>query len=196
VIEIEAFGEKIKVKDWHERLADAKKWIKVSDEEKRILSMSEEESHEYFKKSIAETEANFWGSEERLAYYRSHGLTDCSDYPGGDAAFERDVLAGNQREERHPFTFILKREDEYIYKCIEDGRFKIDWDFRHHFHMHPKLILIVENTYEKIYFGMFHRPPEYEKSILSPDSDWYNDKPSVCEVYCPYPTFPSSEDDE
>ena len=196
MIEIEAFGEKIKVKDWHERLADAKKWIKVSDEEKRILSMSEEELDVHHKKVVAEIEANFFGSEERLAYYRSHGLTDCSDYPGGDSAFVRDVLAGDQREEHRLFTFDLKREDAYIYKCIEDGRFKIDWDFRHHFHMHPKLILIVENTYEKIYFGMYQRSPEYEKSILSLDSDWYNDKPSVCEVYCPYPTFPSSEDDE
>lgn len=35
------YSEKIKIKDWHERLEDAKKWIKVSDEEKRILSMSE-----------------------------------------------------------------------------------------------------------------------------------------------------------
>ena len=196
MIEIEMYGEKIKIKDWHERLADAKKKVTPSDGIRKILNMSPEELDEYHKKSVAEVESNFFGSEERLAYYRSHGLSDCSDYPGGDAAFERDVLAGNQREERHPFTFILKREDEYIYKCIEDGRFKIDWDFRHHFHMHPKLILIVEHTYEKIYFGMYQRSPEYEKSILSPDSDWYNDKPSVCEVYCPYPTFPSSADDE
>ena len=196
MIEIEAFGETTHLKDWHERLANARKRIKVSDNQKRILAMSDEELDAHHKKVVAKIEANFLGSEERLAYYRSHGLTDCSDYPGGDAAFERDVLAGNQREERHPFTFDMKREDTYIYKCIEDGRFKIDWDFRRHFYMHPKLILIVENTYEKIYFGMFHRPPEYEKSILSPDSDWYNDKPSVCEVYCPYPTFPSSADDE
>ena len=61
------------------------------------VSCSPEELDEYHKKSVAEIEANFWGSEERLAYYRSHGLTDCSDYPGGDAAFERDVLAGDQR---------------------------------------------------------------------------------------------------
>ena len=196
MIEIEAFGEKIKIKDWHERLADAKKWIKVSDNQKRILAMSEEELDIHHKKVVAEVEANFFGSEERLAYYRSHGLTDCSDYPGGDSAFEKDVLAGDQREEHRLFTFDMKREDTYIYKCIEDGRFKIDWDFRRHFYMHPKLILLVENTYEKIYLCMNHRSPEYEKSILSPDSDWYNDKPSACEVYCPYPTFPSSADDE
>lgn len=174
MIKVTKFGETTYLKDWHERLADARKRIKVSNEERRILSMSDEELDEYHKKSVAEIEANFWGSEKRLAYYRSHGLTDCSDYPGGDAAFERDVLAGDQREERHPFTFALKREDAYIYKCIEDGRFEIDWDFRSHFYMHPKLILIVEHTYARVYMCMNYRSPEYEKSILSPDSDWYH----------------------
>lgn len=193
MIEIEAFGEKIKIKDWHERLADARKWIKVSDNQKRILSMSEEESHEYFKKSIAETDANFWGSEKRLAYYRSHGLTDCSDYPGGDAAFERDVLAGDQREERRPFTFDLKREDAYICKCLKDGRFRADLDFRGHFYMHPKVVLALEDFYTHVLGYMIQGPsPDYAEKIMSPDSDWYNDndKPSVCKVYCPYPTFP------
>lgn len=145
MIEIEAFGEKIKVKDWHERLADAKKWIKVSDNQKRILAMSPEELDEYHKKSVAETEANFGGSKERLAYYRSHGLDDCSDYPGGDSAFVRDVLAGDQREEHHLFTFDLKREDAYIYKCLKDGRFRADLDFRSHFYMHPKVVLALED---------------------------------------------------
>lgn len=33
-------------------------------------------------------------NEERLAYYRAHGLDACDDYPGGDAGFEADVLSG------------------------------------------------------------------------------------------------------
>ena len=83
-------------------------------------------------------EKNYKGSKERLAYYRSHGLTDCSDYPGGDAAFKRDVLAGDQRQEKD-FTFDTKREDTYIIKCLKDGRFKPDADFTKLFPMHPKI---------------------------------------------------------
>lgn len=63
---------------------------------------------------------HYKGSKERLAYYRSHGLADCSDYPGGDAAFKRDVLAGDQRQEKD-FTFEPKREDAYVIKCLKDG---------------------------------------------------------------------------
>lgn len=62
-------------------------------------------------------EKNYKGSKERLAYYRSHGLTDCSDYPGGDAAFKRDVLAGDQRQEKD-FTFETKHEDTYIPESV------------------------------------------------------------------------------
>lgn len=62
-------------------------------------------------------EKHYKGSKERLAYYRSHGLADCSDYPGGDAAFNRDVLAGDQRQEK-VFTFDTKREDTYIIKSM------------------------------------------------------------------------------
>lgn len=193
MIEIEAYGEKIKIKDWRERLADAKKKVTPSDGIRKILAMSPEELDEYHKKSVAEVEANFWGSEERLAYYRSHGLTDCSDYPGGDAAFERDVLAGDQREEHCLFTFELKREDAYICKCLKDGRFRADLDFRSHFYMHPKVVLALEDFYTHVLGYMIQGPPpEYSEKIMSPNSDWYNDndKPSVCKVYCPYPTFP------
>ena len=81
---------------------------------------------------------HYKGSKERLAYYRSHGLADCSDYPGGDAAFKRDVLAGDQRQEKD-FTFNTKREDTYILKCLKDGRFKPDVDFTRSFSTHPKV---------------------------------------------------------
>lgn len=193
MIEIEAYGEKIKIKDWRERLANAKKKVTPSDGIRKILAMSEEELDVHHKKVVAEIEANFFGSEERLAYYRSHGLTDCSDYPGGDAAFERDVLAGDQREEHCLFTFELKREDAYICKCLKDGRFRADLDFRSHFYMHPKVVLALEDFYTHVLGYMIQGPPpEYSEKIMSPNSDWYNDndKPSVCKVYCPYPTFP------
>lgn len=76
--------------------------------------MSDEELDSHYKKLQEEDESKFLGSDERLAYYRSHGLTNCSDYPGGDAAFVRDVLSGDQREEHRPFTFDMKQEDAYI----------------------------------------------------------------------------------
>lgn len=192
MIEIEMYGEKIKIKDWRERLADAKKKVTPNDGIRKILAMSPEELDEYHKKSVAEIEANFWGSEERLAYYRSHGLSDCSDYPGGDTAFVRDVLAGDQREERRPFTFELKREDAYICKCLQDGRFLADLDFRSHFYMHPKVVLELEDFYTHVLgYTIQGPPPDYSEKIMSPDSDWYTDKPYVCQVYCPYPTFPN-----
>lgn len=193
MIEIEAYGEKIKIKDWRERLADAKKKVTPSDGIRKILAMSEEELDIHHKKVVAEVEANFFGSEERLAYYRSHGLTDCSDYPGGDSAFVRDVIAGDQREERRPFTFELKREDAYICKCLQDGRFRADLDFRSHFYMHPKVVLALEDFYTHVLgYTIQGPPPDYAEKIMSPNSDWYNDKDesSVCPVYCPYPTFP------
>lgn len=61
---------------------------------------------------------------DRLAYYRSHGLTDCRDYPGGDAQFEKDVLSG---EHRHASVTLepLGREDAYIIKCIRNKRLDV-----------------------------------------------------------------------
>lgn len=196
--EIEAFGEKIRVKDWHERLEEAKRRYPPSDDAKRIFAMREEELDAHCKKLREKEESNFWGSKERLAYYRSHGLSNCSDYPGGDAAFERDVLAGDQREEHLLFTFNLKREDAYICKCLENGRFQVDLDFRRHFYMHPKVVLAVEYVYTYVCgYTIQGPPPDYAEKIMSPDSDWYNEKddePSVVD-YCPYPAFPA-EDDE
>lgn len=195
MIKVTKFGETIYVKDWHERLAVFKKRFPPSDDLKKILSMSPEELNTHYKKLREKEEANFWGSKERLAYYRSHGLSDCSDYPGGDAAFERDVLSGDQREEHRLYNFDLKREDAYICKCLVDGRFKVDLDFRRHFYMHPKVILAFEAAYVKIYECMICREPVYEDKIMNPDSDWYNDKPSVGGYYCPLPAFPPADDE-
>ena len=195
MIKVTKFGETIYVKDWHERLADFKKRFPPSDDLKKIFSMSPEELDAHYKKLREKEEANFWGSKERLAYYRSHGLSDCSDYPGGDAAFVRDVLSGDQREEHRPFMFDMKQEDSYICRCIECGRFKIDLDFRMHFRMHPKVILTVESAYVWMCGYSPSRNTNYEKEIMSPDSDWYNDKPSVGGYYCPLPIFPSAEEE-
>ena len=191
IIKVIKFGETTYLKDWHERLADYKKRFPPSDDLKKIFSISPEELDAHYKKLRAKEEADFWGSKERLAYYRSHGLSDCSDYPGGDAAFVRDVLSGDQREEHRPFTFDMKQEDAYICRCIECGRFKIDLDFRMHFRMHPKVIVTVESAYVWMCGYSPSQNPDYEKEILSPDSDWYNDKPSVGGDYCPLPTFPN-----
>lgn len=114
MIKVTKFSETAYLKDWHERIDDFKKRFPQSSNTKRILSMSDEELDSHYKKLREADESKFLGSDERLAYYRSHGLTNCSDYPGGDAAFVRDVLSGDQREEHRPFTFDMKQEDAYI----------------------------------------------------------------------------------
>lgn len=64
----------------------------------------------------------------RLEYYRAHGLTNCDDYPGGDAAFEHDVLSGQYRDRRF-CEAPLKREDYYVLKYMLDGKFNPELDF-------------------------------------------------------------------
>lgn len=61
-------------------------------------------------------------NEERLFYYRSHGLTSCDDYPGGDARFEADVLSGAYHDEDGDMD-ELPREDVYIVGKMLDGTF-------------------------------------------------------------------------
>lgn len=174
---IEAFGKVMYVKDWRERLAEAKRRYPRSDEARKILQMNSKELDEYTKRLLEKEAENFWDSEKRLAYYRSHGLVNCNDYPGGDAAFARDVLAGDQREENCPFTFELKREDAYICKCLKNLRFLPDLDFRRHCYMHPKVVLAVEYVYTYVCgYTIQGPPPDYAEKIMSPDSDWYNEK--------------------
>jgi len=62
-------------------------------------------------------------NEERLDYYRSHGLVHCADYPGGDAAFEADVLSGEFHEFGTKMRGELLREDAYIVQCLNEDRF-------------------------------------------------------------------------
>lgn len=70
-----------------------------------------------------------YSHQERLAYYRAHGLARCNDYPGGDAAFEADVLSGEYHDAGVSMS-RLKREDEYIIARMQDGRFRYDEAFR------------------------------------------------------------------
>lgn len=65
---------------------------------------------------------------ERLAYYRSHGLDRCDDYPGGDAAFEMDVLSGLYHCHGFPGG-SPGREDAYVLARMADGRFRFDGGF-------------------------------------------------------------------
>lgn len=78
--------------------------------------------------------------EERLAYYRSHGLVHCGDYPGGDKQFERDVLSGEQRDEGIYYGG-LKHEDAYVIQAMKDKRFVPDHEFIIRFNVRPHVKL-------------------------------------------------------
>ncbi len=163
-------GEEVEIPTWQDRMAAYDRNTSKRDAEhfRKIMAMSPEELNAQNAEAMAEIEKRWKGSEERLAYYRSHGLVDCNDYPGGDEAFEKDVLSGEQREET-AFHFKFKREDAYIYKCIKNGKFKVDFDFCRNFRMHPRVGLFVDNMLDVIVQG----PYDYERQILSPDSDLY-----------------------
>ena len=131
-----------------------------------------EQEHEYERIRTGH-EVCLKGSERRLVYYRLHGLDNCPDYPGGDEAFVRDVLSGGQREERN-FSFDMKKEDAYIFECMEKERFIPDMDFLSGFILHPK----VKVTAQLILMGqglMFTAPPRYFEDPFKPDSYLYND---------------------
>lgn len=103
--------------------------------------------------------------EERLAYYRSHGLVNCDDYPGGDKQFELDVLSGAQRDESIYYG-DMKNEDAYIIKTIQDGRFKLDDDFRIHFTMRPHVMLAVYDALD-VRMNYLGGPVQLREDILS-----------------------------
>lgn len=71
-------------------------------------------------------------NEDRLAYYRSHGLDKCDDYPGGDSQFEADVLSGLYHNTHEDRDVAPKREDAYIIARLNDGRFQVDPNFGLH----------------------------------------------------------------
>lgn len=162
-------GEEVEFPIWQDRMKAARQDAKRSTERaKRILAMNPEEREAHHAEVMARLESRWKGSEERLVYYRSHGLVDCNDYPGGDEAFERDVLSGEQREEMF-CHFEFKREDAYIYKCIENGKFAVDFDFCRNSRMHPRVDLLICDKLNVVIQG----PYNYEQQILFPDSDFY-----------------------
>ena len=78
-------------------------------------------------------------NEERLAYYRAHGLVDCDDYPGGDSKFEQDVLSGAY----HAWVATdepMSQEDAYVCSAAYSGKFRFDVKFPEYFR-HPRLFL-------------------------------------------------------
>ena len=99
----------------------------TSEEERKVRVARIKERMEQFENgTYVPKKPHLRPGTERLAYYRSHGLTDCSDYPGGDAQFEKDVLSGEYRHEK-PVLEPIGREDAYIIKCLKTGRLKVDW---------------------------------------------------------------------
>ena len=93
---IELFGEKVYLKSWQEKLADVHKknnqlGMSVREDFIRICNRTPEEAAHEHAQLKAKHNARFKSAKDRLAYYRSHGLDNCADYPGGDEAFERDV---------------------------------------------------------------------------------------------------------
>lgn len=83
-------------------------------------------------------------NEERLAYYKAHGLSQCDDYPGGQVQFEADVLSGKLHDE----DGVLEdppAEDAYVIRKMLDGTFRFDlafWKYGYNY--------AVRGTYEDI----------------------------------------------
>ena len=78
-------------------------------------------------------------NEERLAYYRAHGMTDCDDYPGGDSQFELDVLSGVYHASE-AIDGPMLCEDEYVCQAAHSGKLKFDVKFLEYVR-HPRLFL-------------------------------------------------------
>lgn len=177
---IELFGEKVYLKSWREKLADVHQkhnqlGMSAREDFIRLCNRTPEEAAREHAELKAKHNARFRGSAERLAYYRSHGLDNCADYPGGDEAFERDVLAGDQREECMVFSFVLKTEDDYICKCLQSGHFVPETDFTHHFKLHPKIQAICRDVFWDLYglTSSFHPDPAYDPWL--PNSNYYHE---------------------
>lgn len=175
---VELLGEKVYLKSWREKLADiheqnTKNGMRAREDFIRISNRTPEEADREHAELKAKNNARFKGAKERLAYYRSHGLDNCSDYPGGDEAFERDVLSGEQRDEKLPFSFDMKQEDDYIYKCLENGHFVPEPDFYRTFVLHPKIEYICRHVFSKLYGVMFTWHPNPWTDPWSPYSRCY-----------------------
>ena len=78
-------------------------------------------------------------NKDRLDYYRTHGLSDCKDYPGGDTQFQLDVLSGQFHDSTVTDT-PMKKEDQYIQTKMYSGLLKFGPEFNKYIR-HPMLIL-------------------------------------------------------
>ena len=87
-------------------------------------------------------------NEERLAYYRAHGLVHCDDYPGGDAQFEADVLSGAYHDEDGDMD-EAPREDAYVISKMLDGTFLFERMFRQYGYSNR-----VKAAYNKVYYEL------------------------------------------
>ena len=168
---IDLFGEKVYLKSWQEKLAEIHEQNNRLGMPEHIMSLRK--TPEEMAAIDAKHNARFKSAKDRLAYYRSHGLDNCADYPGGDEAFERDVLSGDKREECMVFSFDMKSEDDYICKCLQSGRFVPETDFTHHFKLHPKIQAICRDVFWDLYglTSSWHPDPAYDPWL--PNSNYY-----------------------
>lgn len=89
-------------------------------------------------------------NQDRLRYYRSHGLDSCDDYPGGDTVFESDVLSGAHHDVRVELG-EPKREDAYVLEAIKSGRLRYDGKLQRYL-AHPLLILAFYESMSRNHF--------------------------------------------
>ena len=168
---IDLFGEKVYLKSWQEKLAEIHEQNNRLGMPEHIMSLRK--TPEEMAAIDAKHNARFKSAKDRLAYYRSHGLDNCADYAGGDDAFERDVLSGDKRKECMVFSFNMKSEDDYICKCLKNGRFVPETDFTHHFKLHPKIQAICRDVFWDLYglTSSWHPDPAYDPWL--PNSNYY-----------------------
>lgn len=168
---IELFGEKTYLKSWQEKLAEIHEQHNKLGMPEHIMSLRK--TPEEMAAIDAKHNARFKGAKDRLAYYRSHGLDNCSDYPGGDEAFERDVLSGEQREECMVFSFNMKSEDDYICKCLKNGRFVPEMNFVSIFKVHPKIYDICMHVFPVLYEVSITYHPFVDNDPWLPNASYY-----------------------
>lgn len=96
-------------------------------------------------------------NEERLRYYRTHGLDNCDDYPGGDNQFEQDVLSGRYHDNLSTDR-LPSREDAYIVDKMNDGTFKFSVDFEEYFG-HPQVMLAYHENCGRNHFSIMRNYP-------------------------------------
>ena len=106
-------------------------------------------------------------NQERLDFYRSHGLVKCNNYPGGDEQFEKDVLSGEFHEtkfNRNDFS-QLKKEDLYILHAMLSDTIQFDTEITRYLH-HPILLIKYEDWESWHDHWTLHDPPDPYGTII------------------------------